>query len=296
MKLICSLLTLALFTTASLFSQSIDVGLFVGGANYSGELQSKSLEFKHAHLAFGGTVTYNINDRVAVRGNIMKSNVSGADAWNPNEEAKLRNLSFTTRLYEVNLQGKFRILRPETSRISPYVAAGVAVFRVNPYAYDYFGTKTYLYRLSTEGQGLPDYPERAPHKLYHFSIPFGGGVEYQLTNRFTIEAEFMMRKTFMDYIDDVSTSYVDPIALLQEKGATAVAMAYRGGELPNGSMVYPIPGTMRGNPDKQDWYYTGVIRINYRLFGAESGGYSSGGVGGGRMKKYRHRTDCPAVW
>ncbi len=285
------LVVVASFLLFQSYAQSIDVGLFVGATSYNGELQAKAIDIKHSRLAVGATLTYNIDDRFAVRGNVMKTHVSGADAWNEKENMKLRNLSFDTRLYEINVLGKFRILRPENARLSPFIAAGAAVFRVNPFAHDFNGTKVYLYPLSTEGQGLPGYPNRKPHKLYHFAIPFGGGLEYQINDRFSIEGEVMMRKTFTDYIDDVSTTYINPIALLNEKGAKAVEMAYRGMEV-GGSSVQPPEGAMRGNPDAKDLYYTGVIRLNFRLFGSESNTFSSGS-NGGRNKKFRHRTDCP---
>jgi len=66
--------------------------------------------------------------------------------------------------------------------------------------------------------------------------------------------EFSQRKTFTDYIDDVSTHYVDQNILLQVKGPKAVALAYRGDELPNGA-GYPRDGEQRGTPKEMDWYY-----------------------------------------
>ncbi len=62
--------------------------------------------------------------------------------------------------------------------------------------------------LRTEGQGL--IPGREEYKLTQLNIPMGIGVKYFLTETFHVSSEVLHRKTFTDYIDDVSTNYVDP--------------------------------------------------------------------------------------
>jgi hypothetical protein len=89
---------------------------------------------------------------------------------------------------------------------------------------------------------------------------------------------------FTDYLDDVSTTYVDQFALGQGNGLKAVEMAYRAGEK-NGSS-YPVDGTVRGGSKYKDWYYftgfTVYIGIN---------GKNGGGGFGGRNRK--GALDCP---
>ncbi len=48
------------------------------------------------------------------------------------------------------------------------------------------------------------------------------------------------RKTFTDYLDDVSTFYVDQTILQNAKGGKAVEMAYRANELKGGA---PLSGS-----------------------------------------------------
>jgi hypothetical protein len=54
--------------------------------------------------------------------------------------------------------------------------------------------------------------------------------------------------------------------LLQAKGAKAVELAYRGGQSPLGSPLYPPHGEQRGTPSEMDWYYffgfTTEIKLN----------------------------------
>ena len=90
-----------------------------------------------------------------------------------------------------------------------------------------------------------------------------------------------MRKTFTDYLDDVSSTYVDKAVLAAAKGATAAEMAYRGGELKNGP-AYPADGTIRGGSKFKDWYYFSGVTIS---------------IGIGKRKGFHGtdngRTDCP---
>ncbi len=52
--------------------------------------------------------------------------------------------------------------------------------------------------------------------------------------------EIGFRKTFTDYIDDVSTFYVDKTVLQNAKGPVAVELAYRANELKGGDQTYPV--------------------------------------------------------
>ena len=62
-------------------------------------------------------------------------------------------------------------------------------------------------RTRTEGQGTTSFQNRKPYSLTQLSIPFGGGVKIGVSDDFNIIIEYGLRKTFTDYIDDVSTTY-----------------------------------------------------------------------------------------
>jgi hypothetical protein len=95
-------------------------------------------------------------------------------------------------------------------------------------------------------------------------LPFGAGIKFAVSDDICLGVEFSQRKTFTDYLDDVSTHYVDPAVLLQAKGPKAVALAYRGDELPNGS-GYPPAGEQRGTPHEMDWYYFLGITLEIKM-------------------------------
>lgn len=166
------------------------------------------------------------------------------------------------------------VLDISTKRFTPYIYGGIAVFHFNPWTTDNAGAKTYLKPLSTEGQGLSQYPEQKGYNLTQIALPFGVGLKYAVSDVFSIGIEFSQRKTFTDYIDDVSTYYIDKNVLLQAKGPKSVELAYRGGQSPVGSPLYPAHGEQRGTPSEMDWYYligiTTEIKLNAmgHLFGS----------------------------
>jgi hypothetical protein len=145
-------------------------------------------------------------------------------------------------------------------KVTPYIFGGIAVYHFNPYAYDSTGRKVYLHPLSTEGEGLPQYPNSHPYALTQLAIPFGGGIKFRISDQVVLAYEIGERKLFTDYLDDVSGRYVDQNILLAAKGPEAVEMAYRGAELKGGAS-YPPAGTVRGDPKRKDWYYFSGLRL-----------------------------------
>ena len=61
--------------------------------------------------------------------------------------------------------------------------------------------------MGTEGQGTTTFPDRKKYSLIQFSAALGGGVKIAVSNSFNIIFEYSTRKTFTDYLDDVSTTF-----------------------------------------------------------------------------------------
>lgn len=240
------------------------VNLFGGFSNYIGDLQSKAYTTEQSHGAFGLGLQYDLNEHFSILGNGSYGKVGASDAYSRQADLRARNLSFQSRIYEGNFLLEYNLLDLNIHRITPYAFAGVAIYHFNPYAFDSLGKKRYLKGLSTEGEGLAQYPNRKPYNLFQFAIPFGGGIKFRITDNVVLAYEIGLRKLFTDYLDDVSTTYVDRATLLAAKGPTAVEMAYRGGELKGGAS-YPPNGTVRGGAKHKDWYYLSGIRVSIAL-------------------------------
>ncbi|GAA4331432.1 DUF6089 family protein [Flaviaesturariibacter amylovorans] len=283
MRLLLTLGSLLLLSSAPFAQSRFQVGLFGGVSQYQGDLQSSTFQGRFANAALGGTLSYSLTPRLALRGGLTSSALEASDRYNTKEELRSRNLSFATGLVDASLVGEYSFFNIEDTRWSPYVFAGVGLFRVKPYTYDSSGQKWYLMPLGTEGQGLDQYPGRKAYHYTQLSIPFGGGVRFAFNDTWTLGLELSIRKTFTDYIDDVSSTYAAREDLLATRGPKAVELAFRQGEV-DPTAQYPEKGAMRGQEKRKDLFYFTGLHLQYRFGGG------SGGSGGGKGKY-----GCPVV-
>lgn len=255
--------------------KNLNVNFFLGTSNYSGDLQDKQFTFNQAHLAGGVGLGYELSDHFAIRASFKLGKVSADDKFGRNKD---RNLNFTSQLSEGSLDLQYLITPLDQHVFTPYIFAGVAVYHYDPYTFDSAGTKYYLKPLSTEGEGFVS--GRNNYSLTQFSIPFGVGLKMPLSENINVGFEIGYRKLFSDYVDDVSTDYVDENLLLANRGTKAVELSYRGDELKDGVQTYPAAGVQRGNPSSKDWYYFTGLTLTYRL-------------GKNVFGKGKNKWDCP---
>jgi len=274
--LFLSVLLIPALTQAQRWHINVTGGL----SNYSGDLQGNAYTFNQSLFAFGAGVQYDITRNFSAISNISFMKVGARDQFN-NPDLVFRNLSFQSNIIEWNLVGEYTFLDMTRSSFSPFIFGGIAAFHFNPYAFDSLGRKVFLKPLSTEGEGLTQYPNQKPYNLLQVAIPFGGGIKFRVSDNVVLAYEVGFRKTFTDYLDDVSSYYVDKNILLAAKGPQAVEMAFREGELKGGSTTYPPSGTMRGSSKYKDMYYYTGIRVSIALLSTKDGYYGRG------------RTDCP---
>lgn len=269
--------------------QRIQLTLFGGLSNYSGDLQAKQFTLQQSNFAFGAGIKYDLTPNLAFRLAFTHGTIEADDKRNSDPMLQARNLSFVSKITEGNLLLEYTILNLDEKRVSPYIYSGITVFHFNPYAFDTLGNKIYLQPLSTEGEGMAQYPDRKPYKLTQLAIPMGLGIKVRISDNAVLAYEVTLRKTFTDYLDDVSKTYVDQFALAQQRGLKAVAMAYRADEVKGGNTTYPEDGTMRGGSKYKDWYYFTGFTLYIGL--GSGNGFSPGhGARGGR-----NRLGCPNV-
>jgi hypothetical protein len=185
-----------------------------------------------------------------------------------------RNLSFRSVITEVNLVAEFHPIfifgnheaRDEIPPLySPYLMIGVGYFSFNPQAK--LGNRWVdLQPLSTEGQGFPQYPDRKPYKLSGITMPIGIGMKYELTSFLNVRGEFLYRFTNTDYLDDVSTTYIDPKDFANNLSATRFVNAFllydrnRKEYLPQ-----TLPGKKRGDTSQNDGYFTFNLKFGLNI-------------------------------
>ncbi|HVY75976.1 MAG TPA: DUF6089 family protein [Puia sp.] len=275
-----SFLLVGLLIPGLVSAQRWHINVTGGLSNYSGDLQSKVFTLDQSNFAFGVGAQYDLTPKLAVSSMFSLMKVGASDKYNK-PDLQFRNLSFESSIQELNLLAEYTFFDIRKAKVAPYVFAGIAAFHFDPYAFDSTGNKIYLKPLSTEGEGLSAYPDLKPYSLLQFAIPVGGGIKFQVSENVVLAYEIGFRKTFTDYLDDVSKRYVDQSTLLAARGPKAVEMSYRAGELKGGDPTYPADGTLRGSEKNKDIYYYTGIRLSIALIFRHDPHYGRG------------RTDCP---
>jgi len=195
------------------------------------------------------------------------------------QSRRIRNLKFKSSMFEAyaateiyptvfmeqfdGLQGKLR----------PYGVVGVGIMKFNPKG-EYFhpsGESEWvdLHPLRLEGQGMTEYADRKEYSLTTLEIPMGFGAKYYFKENMYVGMEVLHRKTFTDYIDDVSTNYIDPTHfaayLTAEQTAMANQLHYRENFVPGGNLTRPSMNEQRGDPKENDSFFSTIIRLGWRL-------------------------------
>lgn len=305
----CIILTVSLISAKS-YSQFIffgkpvyEIGLNVGPSNLLGDLGGnkgigttfiKDNNIQSTTLMKGLHLSVRPSEFVGFTLSANITTLEGADSIIKNKGGlelarKDRNLSVRTKLQELTLTTEIypTVLFEEDSKdlyhkFRPYGIIGVGVFHFNPQG-EYTapnGTTGMvdLQPLRTEGQGMPQYPGSKPYSLTQINIPYGVGIRYYFSDIVSASFELVNRKTFTDYIDDVSNKYISDADFDNYFGAGS-ATATIAKQMHNKSVqVSPgvrIPnyntGDKRGTVTNKDSYYAGVLKVSIRLGRDHSG-------------------------
>ncbi|MFT6716738.1 MAG: hypothetical protein ACJA0Q_001386 [Saprospiraceae bacterium] len=205
---------------------SHEIGITGGDSYYLGELnQTHFIPFS---LAGGLFYRYNYDDRIAVVTSFHYLPIKGNDASSTGSFQGVRNQNFSSTLYELSVVAEINFLNFThlDEKSSPYT----------PYAFLGFG---YFYHdPKTQSEGVN-------YKKYQASIPLGVGLKYRV-NKVTFGFEWGIRKTYTDYLDDVSGFFrTQPVT--SKDGSSSNLNNYQ-----------------RGNMYNKDWFiYSGIsLSIN----------------------------------
>ena len=183
-----------------------------------------------------------------------------------------RNLSFKSRIADFQLSAEVHPLYfrnfddEEPPRFSPYAVIGIGYFSFEPQA-RLNGRWYSLQHLRTEGQGFAEYPDRQPYKLNQINFAGGLGLKYEINSMINARLEVNHRILRTDYLDDVSTTYIDPALFANYLPANRAAIAQqlynRKAELdPNETILLD---NQRGDPEDDDAFFTIQLKIGFIL-------------------------------
>ena len=264
--LILAVLFIFISTTESnsQYKPNQEFGILGGTGYYIGDMNST--HFNNLRVAGGITYRKNFDRRFTFKSSALYTNVYANDE-NSNEAIKVnRNLKFKSDIIELSGQIEFNFLPYETGNSlynwTPFIFTGVSIFNYNPQAEGSDGQWYNLQELGTEGQGTTSFPNRKKYSLTQLSVPFGGGVKIGVSDNFNIIVEYGLRKTFTDYIDDVSTTYA---GIPSEFTNIAIELADQSIDGPQ------LAGIARGDETNKDWYSFSGITLSFKLQGEKKG-------------------------
>ncbi|MCS6972988.1 MAG: DUF6089 family protein, partial [Cyclobacteriaceae bacterium] len=173
-------LILASFTAGA---QRSEVGFGLGVFNYTGDLVRT---FRLGNSTPAGTVFYrnNLSKVVSFRATLTAGKLAAGEL--PlDAAAALRNASFSISLFEAALGFEYHFLDWRDSkrpmRYTPYLFAGLGLFGISGYT-----------------------SKPVAYSDVQAAVPFGGGFKYIINPKMYVAFETGIRKTFFDYLDNVS--------------------------------------------------------------------------------------------
>lgn len=165
-------------------AQKSEVGFGIGTLNYTGDL-ARTYNILNSRPA--ATVFYrsNLSKVVSLRAALTGGKVGATDKRPIDAFAERRNASFNVFLLEASTVMEYHFMNwrddKHILRFTPYVFGGLGLFGIS---------------------GAQNKPSQ--YSNVQGAIPFGLGLKYIVNPKWYIGAEFGVRTTFFDYLDNVS--------------------------------------------------------------------------------------------
>ncbi|MCB9223231.1 MAG: hypothetical protein H6582_03555 [Crocinitomicaceae bacterium] len=280
-KFIALLFVVMLALSANAQRYNLGYGGRIGVCNFLGDIGSGgisrnfvyNMNLADTRWTVGGLVRFRFHPLFAVRGDLTYSRIQGKDSDSEWAPRRGRNLNFTNDIIEAS--GKLEFY-PQILSVSDvgftgryqtdyqtYFHVGAGVLYNNPKGkYMGEGKSIKLRPLMTEGK---------KYSPVAFFIPVGGGFFFTHKRQHRIGFDFTWNWCFTDYLDDISTQYVDPSQMSSDPNAALMANQW----IPQAGIPDAVqygPGSPRGDPTDRDNYmvmtvsYTYVIRTRHSFY------------------------------
>lgn len=181
------LITGLIFSPATFaqISQRSELGFGIGTFTYTGDL-SRTYNFVNSRPAATAFYRANISKVISFKTALTGGKLAASDNRAPIDAfARQRDASFNIFLLEGSATFEYHFLdwRDDKRRLrfTPYLFAGIGLFGIS---------------------GVQAKP--AEYSNMQVGIPFGGGMKYVLNPKWYIAFELGIRKTFFDYLDNIS--------------------------------------------------------------------------------------------
>lgn len=213
--------------------QYITLGVSLNALNYFGDIAPRSsiastdISFTRPGIGISSSVRFgkSLSARLGFMwGRISSSDFEVADPGDRDDIYRYaRNLQFRNNIKDLSLVAVYDVF-PNPYSVSlrqsftPYVFAGISVFHHSPRALVPStailspGQELTADQIPQAGEWVALRPLQTEGESYSsisLSIPLGAGVRFRINQLIDIEAEINYRILFTDYLDDISTNYVD---------------------------------------------------------------------------------------
>lgn len=169
---------------SSLLAQKSEVGFGLGTFNYTGDL-ARGYDFLNSRPAVTVFYRSNLSQVVSLRAGLTAGGVAASDERPIDAFADRRDASFSIFLMEASTVMEYHFMNwrndKHIMRFTPYLFGGLAIFGIS-------GEEN----------------KRSEYSNVQGAIPFGLGMKYIINPKWYLSLEFGARKTFFDYLDNVS--------------------------------------------------------------------------------------------
>ncbi|MFT7121502.1 MAG: hypothetical protein ACJAZ9_001680 [Neolewinella sp.] len=246
---------------AQLEMRGLEIGPWVGASIYLGDLNT-DFRLDRPNVAGGFAARYNFNHRLSARVSVNYGKIEAYDSDSDNPFELNRNLSFESTILDGTAQFEFNFLPyfhgHKEYFFTPYVFAGLSVFRYEPKALSANGELVSLRELGTEGQLRGE-----EYLVIGSALTYGLGFKWDLSYEISMDVNLGIRNANTDYLDDVSTSYPDASDLERQRGPLAFELYDRGLMRDTEGDRIDREGEQRGDDTVNDTYIFLGIGINY---------------------------------
>jgi hypothetical protein len=182
-----TIILLSIFFTQNCQSQIYEIGVFVGGSNFIGDVGSTNY-ISPNQTAFGGVFKWNRSERHSLRVSLMYSNIEGQDSKSDDPRRIERGYSFDNSLFEISAGMEFTFLdfnlHDGVKKATPYLYTGISMANHDNYYFSPNGV--YLSEDTTS---------------WAYGIPMILGFKTTVSNNFILGIEVGARYTFSDELD-----------------------------------------------------------------------------------------------
>ncbi len=270
---------------------NLDFGIRLGGTNYLGDIGGKELtrrdfiwdmKLNQTSWVFGGFARYKFTSALAGSFAVSYGRIQGDDQESTNIGRNTRNLRFRNDILDLTARGEYYFFEANDVGnrgrywvdFKAYVHGGLSGFRHNPKGSLDGGNWVELQPLQTEG---------VQYSKWQLGIPAGIGVFFTYKREHRFGWDFSWTTTFTDYLDDISTVYVD------HSDANTAALANQSANITDDQALLNNfrPGEKRGDPTHNDSYLFSTLSYSYLIRGTNSFYRQSYGWLSGKRKSVR---------